>query len=217
MQNIITTNGHAEAQSLLQDYLKLLYSSSFAETYYQAVDNESDNPLFHVNQSHLDFERGARQRNLFKFFQTASPLFSNFFPENMLREVVTNYCDSENFWQYTGRNLVENFCIYFHEKLLINNNRFGADITKLHGIISGLPLTVDLQSPWKESKVQFMPELSLFEESFYSPFQLVNHDGVIQTEQPEFEQSSNYEIKITIKNKASVEIKCIKVGKINER
>jgi len=209
---------HTEAQYLLQNYLKLLYSPSFSTNYQKLSDNKVNHLLHNVNIEHLKFEQGARQRNLFKFFQTATPLFTNFFSEEVLRKAVAGYCDSDDFWQFRGRNIVENFCLYFHNYLVRDKNNFGADITKLYGIISGLSHTMDLNSPWQGSLVSYDPYSFIWKEKFHSLFQLIQTNGEIQSQLAisSHEEIVEYEIEVIIKDKSSIEIHCTEVVNIHE-
>lgn len=168
-----------EATNLLSNYLKLLYSPSFFHN-----DQAHLRETFVIKDDDLVAEQQARHRNLFNFLKMSNPPLFLVLEEFQLKTEVSEYCDSDNFWQFQGRTLLENFCLYIYNKPSYMNKVFIREVAKVSGIISGLFQAYrdnSIISPWK-NRVQFFDTQSqkTVEESFESSIPIINASGIIE-------------------------------------
>jgi len=139
----------SNAQLVQEKYLKILYSE---KEWAKCKEDKTEQML--VLKSSIDIERliverKARVRNLRTHLHQSLLLLPKFLTRKEFLPLVTNFCNSDLFWEYKGRTLEENFCFY-----LIKQNELNGplqDLAKIDGILIGLGSNSKAPSPWGNS------------------------------------------------------------------
>lgn len=134
-----------------QLYIRLLFSAECARQTAEALRTGALPPrvagwVRELDFSRLELERAARLRNLSFYLTRALDSLRALLEPSDWDVLVSSYCDSEQFWQHSGRNLAENFCLYAHDVLQARGQGFLASVARLDGVTSGLH--AGGASPW---------------------------------------------------------------------
>lgn len=146
-----------DAKKLQRAYVSMLYSETYriegAVEEYKYLDNTMD-------KSRLLVERAARQRNLRTVLYSDMSFVPRYFSKEKILELVIDYCESDSFWNWNSRTLIESFCIFiFRNSNLSEEEKV---IFLIDGVYSGIS-TKSEQSPW-ESTLRKVSDISISEE-----------------------------------------------------
>lgn len=146
-----------DAKKLQKAYVSMLYSDNYritdAETEYQYLARTMDS-------ERLIVERAARQRNLRTVLYSDMHFSPRFFSKEQFLTLVIAYCESDSFWNWNSRTLIESFCLFVVEKSNLTEEE--KTIFLIDGIYSGISTSSE-NSPWK-SKISHVDEKSITEE-----------------------------------------------------
>lgn len=134
-----------DAKVLQKVYVSLLYSDKYkipnAEKEYEYLSSTMDN-------ERLKIERAARRRNLRTVLYSDMHFSPRFFSKEEFLDLVIDYCESDSFWNWNSRTLVESFCYFVcHSSALSEQDKV---IFLLDGIYSGISTGLE-SSPWDSS------------------------------------------------------------------
>lgn len=161
-----------DAKILQKVYISLLYSDNCC---IPGAEKECQFLSETMDSERLKVERAARRRNLRTVLYSDMHFSPKFFSKETFLDLVIKYCESDSFWNWNSRTLVESFCYFvFHRSTLSEKNKA---IFLLDGIYSGISTGLD-SSPWDSSITKHHAD-SLTEEiasEWYLP--LVNLNSV---------------------------------------
>jgi hypothetical protein len=164
--------------SSLKDYLRLLYSPSFAHNYFENNHESKNLPLLaNINKDRLIIEQGARAKNFHNYMLMTLPILKTVLSEDLLTTLTTTYCDADDFWEFNGRSLTENFCLYAYKFLKYKDMHFQAEIARLQGVISGLPNTKASGTSVWGGQVSIVNHL--FTETYQTTAVLIDNSGAL--------------------------------------
>jgi hypothetical protein len=204
----------AEVSHLLGSYLKLLYSPVFTDQFFatkQTAHCENFLKPF-INRERLRAEQHARFRNFIFHIRMSLTLLDDILTTEELESITLSYLDSADFWDFRGRSLIENFCLFAYKNLNIDNKPITADLIKLQGIVAGLMADCEKSSPWEGGIVTVNQQIA--KESFFSKFKLVSDSGQVitrveaQEDSPQVFFSTSFEVVVTIESTRKVQISC---------
>lgn len=160
-----------DAKLLQKVYVSLLYSDNYrmpgAEEEYQFLSKTMDS-------ERLKIERAARRRNLRTVLYSDMHFAPRFFTKEEFLDLVIKYCESDSFWNWNSRTLVESFCYFvFHHSILSDKKKF---IFMLDGIYSGISTGLE-NSPWHSSvsKCQANALTEEIDSDWYLPLSNLNN------------------------------------------
>ncbi|RNM28528.1 hypothetical protein [Dickeya undicola] len=146
-----------DAKKLQKAYVSMLYSNNYrisdADTEYQFLAQTMDSERLLV-------ERAARQRNLRTVLYSDMHFTPRFFSKEQLLSLVIAYCESDSFWNWNSRTLIESFCAFVVKKSVLTEEE--KTIFLVDGIYSGISTNSE-NSPWK-SRVSHIADKSITEE-----------------------------------------------------
>src|SRR5579862_4952673 len=175
-----------DVQARMALYLRLLYSEPDAAAARTALAAGRAAPATLAVLRGLDFERLQVERRarlsqlILHLGKQSQPLWVALGGET--RAVVSAFANSPLFWQVRGRTIVENFCLFAHERLEADGRPFLADLAELVGTMSALMAGLGPSSPWRDHDV---PGVALPDaeggESFVARFDLIDDDGTVRS------------------------------------
>ncbi|QOL13698.1 hypothetical protein [Dickeya dianthicola] len=146
-----------DAKKLQKAYVSMLYSDNYritnAEAEYQYLARTMDS-------ERLIVERAARQRNLRTVLYSDMHFSPRFFSKEQFLALVIAYCESDSFWNWSSRTLIESFCSFVVEQSNLTEEE--KTIFLIDGIYSGISTSSE-NSPWK-SNISHVHENSITEE-----------------------------------------------------
>ncbi|MDC9606575.1 hypothetical protein [Xenorhabdus griffiniae] len=146
-----------DAKLLQKAYVSLLYSDHCCIT-----GAEKEYHYIHSTMDHdrLVVERAARRRNLRTVLYADMHFSPRFFSKDFFLKLVNLYCDSDSFWNWNSRTLIESFCYFVYTNAdLMEEEKIPFLID---GIYSGIS-TGMTNSPWS-STISRNNEKSITEE-----------------------------------------------------
>jgi len=186
-------------------YLRLLFSKKSFNYFYEKMNlfpAKTRTMLSDINEAELRLEREARQRNLIYSFNRVMKDFMTLFTHEEQLSLVQSFCDSEEFWNPSGRTLNETFCIFvWHQK----EDSLVKAAAHLNGVLSGICKPVTDKHPWyfAHKKKPLREETSSYvREQFHVECQVLDKIGEIPKRQnrPELECYSNITHEISIRS-----------------
>ncbi|WP_152486562.1 hypothetical protein [Dickeya zeae] len=146
-----------DAKKLQKAYVSMLYSDRYrikdADKEYQYLAKTMDGERLLV-------ERAARQRNLRTVLYSDMHFSPRFFSKEQFLSLVRAYCESDSFWNWNSRTLIESFCSFVVEKSDLTEEE--KTIFLIEGIYSGIS-TNSKNSPW-QSDINHINGKSITEE-----------------------------------------------------
>ncbi|WP_038903626.1 hypothetical protein [Dickeya zeae] len=159
-----------DAKKLQKAYVSMLYSDCYrikdADIEYQYLAQTMDSERLLV-------ERAARQRNLRTVLYSDMHFSPRFFSKEQFLSLVIAYCESDSFWNWNSRTLIESFCSFVVEKSDLTEEE--KTIFLIDGIYSGIS-TNSKNSPW-QSEINHISGKSTTEEIIldkYFPLSALN-------------------------------------------
>lgn len=178
-------------------HMRLLYSETDAKRAQLALErrdipSENWEMLAAVNFIRLAVERQSRIGQLVLHLgKQCGPLWSCI-SQSHIFELVSDFANSEEFWQVRGRTLAENFCMYVHSKFKEKENSFLGNLAELLGTMSALMANSEAKSPWTgHRQPSFSVGREIQSEAFLSDFDLLDCNGKILTDIPNYPKRPN--------------------------
>ncbi|UCZ76300.1 hypothetical protein LHK94_04715 [Dickeya zeae] len=132
-----------DAKKLQKAYVSMLYSDRYRM---KDADKEYQYLAQTMDSKRLLVERAARQRNLRTVLYSDMHFSPRFFSKEQFLSLVIAYCESDSFWNWNSRTLIESFCSFVVEKSDLTEEE--KTIFLIDGIYSGIS-TNSKNSPWQ--------------------------------------------------------------------
>ncbi|MEM0672870.1 MULTISPECIES: hypothetical protein [Dickeya] len=146
-----------DAKKLQKAYVSMLYSDRYR---IKDADKEYQYLAQTMDSERLLVERAARQRNLRTVLYSDMHFSPRFFSKEQFLSLVRAYCESDSFWNWNSRTLIESFCSFVVEKSDLTEEE--KMIFLIDGIYSGIS-TNSKNSPW-QSEINHISGKSTTEE-----------------------------------------------------
>lgn len=197
-----------EVSELLETYLRILYSPNYAANFFanqQSTVCEAQLKPF-INQEYLAVEQYARFRNFIYHLKLSLTLVNNLLTEDELSDIIKIYLDAPDFWDFKGRSLLENFCLFAYKILNNENKKIQASLIMLQGVVAGLMNQPEMNSPWEHVVEQTDTQAK---EIFLTDYQLISSSGkILSPNEVSDSNTSQYQITVIVENNQKVEILC---------
>ncbi|MCC8374514.1 MULTISPECIES: hypothetical protein [Photorhabdus] len=134
-----------DAKLLQKAYVSLLYSD-----HYRIADAEKEYGYIHstMNGDRIVIERAARRRNLRTVLYADMHFAPHFFSKDFFLELVNQYCESDSFWNWNSRTLIESFCYFVCKHAGLREEE--KILFLIDGIYSGISTGME-DSPWSST------------------------------------------------------------------
>jgi hypothetical protein len=154
MDTIRTLIQNDAVQARMNLYLRLLYNEGDADIARIAAARGQAPPntlaiLRQMDFERLKVERRARINQLMIHLGKQCGALWSALPKDLLRPLVSEFANSEDFWEIRGRNLAENFCLFARTYFNERDQTFFGDLAELLGTVSALMSGSDTPSPWR--------------------------------------------------------------------
>ncbi len=143
------------ANEIQRNYIKLIYGKN------KFIKNSSVFSDIEINR--LEVEQKARIRNIRTILFNESFFIKSIYTKEEFLILVNKFVTSDFFWNFFGRTLMENFCLY-----IFNNSKeseLKKLILKIEGITSALSNNKNIKSPWgnirNDNKEKFIDDFNV--------------------------------------------------------